>query len=565
MKRLIPLLLILCLLAACTSNPASPADSSDPSNEPSPSPTPLRTVDLSGITFSEGIQLDQLGYRPGDPKKAVLPENTTDFQIVRTSDGVVLFEENTSDPAYSEASDELVRIADFTVLSEPGEYVLVAGDSRSYPFLIGDNPYGGLRKATLDFLHTQKCGVDLDAGLWSHPACHTGIAVVLDKDGEETGEEKDVSGGWHDAGDYGRYIVPAAQTVAQLLLGYELAQNPDPDVLDAVWFELEWMLKMQDEASGGVYHKVSCKGFNALDQMPDKETGQLVLTPISATATADFAAAMALASRFYPEVKDLLLDAASRAWQWCLDNPNVPGFTNPRGVRTGEYGDGNSNDERFWAACELFAATGDETIHTYIKNADLSTGLGWVNMGTYGLAAYLLHAGDKADAGLTQKMKDLLISEAKGILNRSKYDPYGISLGIKYSWGSNMAVSNNAMTLLLAGLFDDDEQYRETALEHMHYLVGKNALNKCYISGFGHDPMMNPHHRPSVAVGQAVPGMVAGGPNIGNTGGDNTLGNYREGLPPMKCYIDDKESFASNEIAIYWNSSVYFVLAVLGL
>ncbi|MDR0293699.1 MAG: glycoside hydrolase family 9 protein, partial [Oscillospiraceae bacterium] len=428
----------------------------------------------------------------------------------------------------------------------------------------GESPYGGRRKAVLDFFHYQKCGVDLEAGVWSHPACHTSAAAVIDASGAETGEEKDVSGGWHDAGDYGRYIVPAAQAVAQLLLGYEFSSGLDPEVLDVVWFEIEWMLKMQDEATGGVYHKVSCRNFDGLDEMPQNETGQLVICPVSATATADFAASMALASRFYPAQKDALMAAAVRAWEWCEQNPDAPGFRNPSRVGTGEYGDGSSKDERFWAACELFAATGEEKYHDYIKSADLFSGLGWNNMGTYGLTAYLFHAGDRADGDLTSRMEDKLRSACKGIMEKYQDDPYGVSLGANYGWGSNMEVGNNAMTLLLGSLlFDDAPGYAQAALEHMHYLLGKNALSKSYISGFGSDPMENPHHRPSVSMKQAVPGMVSGGPNMSLQ--DNAVKKACEGQPPAMCYIDHIDSYSSNEITIYWNSPVYFVLAVLGL
>ncbi|MCL1806578.1 MAG: glycoside hydrolase family 9 protein [Oscillospiraceae bacterium] len=508
------------------------------------------------------IRADQLGYRPDDPKQSVLPQTASAFELIRISDDTVVFGGNADKPVFCEGSGETVRIAGFSDFTQPGEYRLQAGKEVSYPFIISNNPYGSLRKTVLDFFRLQQCGINLDAGVWSHPACHTDLAAVLDSSGSKTGVVKDVSGGWHDAGDYGRYIVPAAQTAAQLLLAYELAPRPDPDVLDVVWFELEWMLKMQDEASGGVYHKVSCRDFPPLDHMPEREDGELVLCPVSATATADFAATMALASRFYPGRRKVLMEAASRAWQWCLKHPDAPGFCNPPGVKTGEYGDEKSQDERFWAACALFAATGDETIHDYIKKAQLSTGLGWKKMGTYGLVSYLCHA--RGDAGLAGRMKEALSADAQKLLKQSKADPYGISLGTEYRWGSNMTVANNAMTLLLAGLFDQNAEYRHTALEHMHYLLGKNALGKCYISGFGSNPMQNPHHRPSVAAGKAQPGMVSGGPN-GGIHGDAILQKNCQGLPPMMCYADHAGSCASNEVAVYWNSPVYFILAFLDL
>ncbi len=570
MKKFALFLLVLCLLASCTSEPSAspeasppPADTESPSPE-EPSPSPLETVNLESIEMKESIQLDQLGYRPNDPKIAVLPETSADFQVVRVSDGAILLSADASDTIFSAASLEMVRLADFSEITEAGEYCVVTGAGKSHPFLIDENPYGDLRAAILEFFNYQRCGIAIDMGIWSHEACHTTLATVIDQNGAPTGETLDVTGGWHDAGDFGRYIVPAAQTVAQLLLGYELSPNPDEELLEITWYEVEWMLKMQDQATGGVYHKVSNKSFGPLPQSPEEETGEQVISPISATATADFAASMALASRFYPDHKDQLLDAAVRAWEWCVANPEYPGFRNPRNVSTGGYGDGYDGDERFWAACELFAATGEETYHDYIKSVDPHIGLGWADMGTFGLYAYLFKTGDNADPTVTEAMRSKLFAAAQDFMSSSELDPYGISLGTNYFWGSNMGIGNNAMTLLLANMLEPDQAYVNTALEHMHYLLGKNALNQSYISGYGEKPMMNPHHRPSVAVGQAVPGMVSGGPNA-NTGDDPKLNETRAGEPPMKAYIDHIDSYASNEITIYWNSPVYFVLAVLGL
>ena len=506
------------------------------------------------------IHVNQLGYRPGDPKKAVIPQSDTAFRVIRVPDETVAYNGIAGEAVYDAASMDTVRIADFSMLNEKGEYVLCSATERSYPFVIGDSPYTGLRTALLDMFDYQKCGIDLDCGLWSHPACHNSPARVYG-----TNEKKEVSGGWHDAGDYGRYVVPASMAVADLLLAHELSPNPAPELLETVWFEVEWMLKMQDAKTGGVYHKVSCSQFNELDEMPQSEHGELILSPISPTATADFAATMALASRFYPANKAVLLNAARRAWDWCAANPDAQDFKNPPDIRTGQYGDIGDKDERFWAACELFAATGEDRYHDAIKSGDVYAGLGWADMGTYGLVAYLDHAGDKACASLSRMMKDKLLSACKNMISQYENDPYGISLGTKYRWGSNLDVGNNAMTLLLGSrLTDDGAAYTEAALEHLHYLLGRNPLSQSYITGFGSNAPKHPHHRPSVAVGSAVPGMVVGGPNM-NTPRDLALKAHCEGLPPSKCYVDHKDSFASNEVAIYWNSTVYFLVAFLGL
>jgi len=521
------------------------------------------------------IHINQLGYRTNDPKKAVItvnpPNGGLDFNIVRVSDEEVVCSGTASEAVSDSASRDTVRIADFSNFTEAGKYTVCSGALRSFPFAIGDNPYAGLRAAVLEMLHYQKCGVDLECGLWSHPACHITPATIYGTD-----KKKDVSGGWHDAGDYGRYIVPAAKTIADLLWAYKLAANPDPGIPDIVWFEIEWMLKMQDEGSGGVYHKVSCESFNALDEMPQDEKSELFLSPISATATADFAASMAFASRFYPDHKDTLLNAARRAWNWCCAHPDTGGFTNPPGISTGIYGDDDSRDERFWAACALFAATGDETFHDYIKTCGLYAeecradvlfpfGLGWGNVEAYGLIEYLLHTDGKKDNSVTRRMKDKLLCFCNIIMKLYQNNPYGVSLGDVYRWGSNMVAANNAMMLILGSRFTADSQaYVESALEHFHYLLGRNPLSQSYITGFGSQASQNPHHRPSVAKSSAVPGMVVGGPCM-NVIRDPAINAHCPDAPPAKRYVDHKESFASNEVAIYWNSPVYFIMAVLGL
>ena len=508
------------------------------------------------------LHVNQLGYRTDDMKHAVVSEEYSTFEVKREDNGATVYRGNCTLAAYDAASEENVRIADFSGVMETGSYVLSAGTENSYPFFIGHNPYNGLREALLEMFNYQKCGVAIDAGKWSHPPCHTLPATIYG-----TNEKKDVSGGWHDAGDYGRYIVPAAMTVADLLLAYELSAEPEPKILDVTWFEIEWMLKMQCEKTGGVYHKVSCHNFNALDEHPHDEKGELIISPISLTATADFAATMALASRFYPSKKITLLEAAKRAWSWCEANLSAPGFVNPPDITTGQYGDTVSKDEIFWAACELFSATGDKKYQEVIEQSKTYTGLGWANMGTYGIAAYLSLAkrSELANKSEVASMKASLLLVCEGILKKHRKEPYGTSLGTSYRWGSNLDVANNAMTLLLYHhLAEETPQYATAAMEHMHYILGRNPLSQSYITGFGSLAPKHPHHRPSVAVGEAYPGMVVGGPNS-TTPRDKVLQSHCEGKPPAKFYIDHKDSFASNEIAIYWNSSVYFVASVLGM
>jgi len=508
------------------------------------------------------IHVGQLGYRPDDVKKAVLVTDDSAFEIRDAATGETVFSGTASEQAHSAAADETVRVADFSELTAAGRYIIRNSEGESYPFDIHANPYTDVTRAVLDMLNYQMCGVAVDAGIWSYGACHLSDAVIYGTD-----KTKDVSGGWHDAGDYGRYVSPAAKAVTDFLLAHQLAPNPAPDLLDIVRYKLDWMLKMQDSETGGVYHKVSAANFCDVI-MPDEETAALYLSPISPTATGGFAASLAFASRVYrgsnPEYAGKLLSAAEKAWEWLIQNPMYKAFRNPDDITTGEYYDISSRDERLWAACELYSATGKDIYHDYILNELLlNPGLGWAGTGHYASIAYVLMPTDATDSAQRERMAESLLNACEDIMNLYSEDPYMISLGVEYPWGSNMHVANNAVLLLIGDMLRPNPVYAEAAMEHVHYLLGRNALSQSYITGFGSRPPERPYHRPSKVAGSAAPGMVAGGPN--GQLEDPFVATMLKGLPPAKCYADSENSYSTNEVTIYWNSPVYLLLTLLGL
>jgi endoglucanase len=124
------------------------------------------------------IRINQLGYRPNDLKKAVIPPDDSVFSILSISDDTVVYSGTASDPFTDAASKDTVRTADFSVFTKIGKYAIFTAGKRSYPFVINDNPYTGLRIALLEMFNYQKCGVDLKSGLWSQPACNTSLATI---------------------------------------------------------------------------------------------------------------------------------------------------------------------------------------------------------------------------------------------------------------------------------------------------------------------------------------------------------------------------------------------------
>ena len=408
-------------------------------------------------------------------------------------------------------------------------------------------------------------------GAFSHPACHTTPARVF-----HTDTFLQVSGGWHDAGDYGRYVVPACKAVADLLLAFRAAPeafgddwdipesgNGVADLLDEVRFELEWLLKMQRD-DGGVYHKVTCAYFPDITATPQDETADLFLFPVSTAATGDFSAIMAMAAPLYESIDRTFakkcLRASVNAYEFLKHSKSLP-FHNPAGVVTGEYGDESDVDERYFAACALYQATGQAyylTDASALYRAGRSSDFGWADVAGYGNA--LLYFGPRVceDDILAGRIRVDLLATAERICERTEQSPLGISI-TEFLWGSNMYLLNDTMTLLMANDIQENERYLAAARSHLDYILGNNPLGVNFITGVSESSPKHPHHRPSAAAGTAMPGMLVGGPDEGFH--DLAAKTLLAGKPAAERYLDSVESYSTNETAIYWNSVLIYVLA----
>ena len=515
------------------------------------------------------VKVNQIGYATNDTKTVIfsdLDEDDTTFEVVNVDTNKAVYDGKISERKLNVTADEWNNNADFTEVKDKGTYKIVTGKGEeSYPFVIGDNVYDDTFKSLVKMLYLQRCGMELtsdQAGDFAHPACHTTQATVYG-----TSKKVDVSGGWHDAGDYGRYVVSGAKAVADLLLAYEKQGGKDEDLINEARYELDWLLKMQD-SSGGVYHKVTCKVFPET-VMPQDETDELILAPISNTATGDFAAVMALASRIYTEYGNdktyakTCVDAAKKAWSYLEKNKDAEGFKNPDDIVTGEYPDGRDTDEYFWAAAELYKTTGEDTYKTalseYVSDTANLTGLGWASVGAYGSYAVLTNDKLKTDStNLVKDVRNAIVAAADEAVTASAKNGYQINKDRKYEWGSNMGIANTGMLLLMANDISPKKEYVTYAKQHLHYLLGVNPTGYCFVTGAGTVSPEHPHHRPSEVLEKCMPGMLVGGP-------DNNMDDpYAKAVflntAPAKCYADNAQSYSTNEVTIYWNSPLIYLM-----
>jgi endoglucanase len=138
--------------------------------------------------------------------------------------------------------------------------------------------------------------------------------------------------------------------------------------------------------------------------------------------------------------------------------------------------------------------------------------------------------------------------------------PYAPPEGI-YDWGSTHLVLQNALVLAAAYDLSGDEKYRSGALEAMDYVLGRNALNLSYVTGYGTVFSQNQHsrwfaHQANADLPHPPKGSLAGGPNSSIQDPVAQALFAAKGCAPQMCYVDDIESWSTNEITINWNAAL---------
>ncbi|MGE5787526.1 MAG: glycoside hydrolase family 9 protein, partial [Myxococcales bacterium] len=512
---------------------------------------------------------------------------------------------------------EPVHVIDFTSFSKPGRgYSLKVGSDKSFPFDIDDELYHQLKYDALHYFYHNRSGIEIKlpyAGeqKWARPAGHlTSDRAVGCAPDAACDYQLDVTGGWYDAGDHGKYVVNGGITVWTLLnlwertkfLGSSLADFADgklnipentnrvPDLLDEVRWELDWMMRMQvpdgKPKAGMVHHKVHDANWTALGIAPHEaeKKMQRFLRPPSTAATLNLAANGAQCGRVFRGVDDAFaqrcLVAAEKAWVAARANPAVYALASDTNGG-GPYDDKDVSDDFYWAAAELWVTTRKDQYKRivqaspYHKNFRMTAGnstasMTWGETDTLGKISMAI-VPQAADAATLGRMRMQVVEAADEYLKIISATGYSVPFKGEpdgaYPWGSNSFVINNAIVLALAFDFTGQKKYFDGALEAMGYLLGRNPLGQSYVSGYGSKPLQWPHHRfwafqVDKRFPPAPPGCLSGGPNSGLQDPYAQAAGLK-GCAPQKCFVDHSEAWSTNEITINWNAPLAWVSAFL--
>nr|WP_306207240.1 glycoside hydrolase family 9 protein [Actinoplanes sp. RD1] len=537
------------------------------------------------------VRVNQVGYLPGGPQRATLvTDSTTPLPWeVRTAAGRVAARGTSTPRGVDVSSGENVHTIDMGSLKAGAGYTLTADGDTSRPFDVGKRIYDQLRTDALKFFYTQRSGIAIDDTLrpgYGRPAGHVDVAPNRG-DGAVPCQPGvcdytlDVRGGWYDAGDHGKYVVNGGISTWQVLSAYERnhvttalsipeSGNRIPDVLDEARWELDFLLRMQVPAgqpyAGLVHHKIHDAAWTGLPLLPHLDPQQRELHPVSTAATLNLAATAAQAARVYrrfdPAFAARALSAARTAFAAAEAHPALLAPESD-GVGGGAYNDTDVRDDFTWAAAELYLTTGDNSYARWIELPEFGPGaFDWARTGVAGLLdlAVLPNKLPQRPA-----IRAAVLRGADQYLAVQRQHPYGIPYAPannSWDWGSNSVILNNTVVLATAYDLTGRAQYRDAVLEAMDAMLGRNALNQSYVTGYGEVSSHRQHSRwYARQLDPALPdppvGSLAGGPNSSIQ--DPYAQSKLTGCVGQFCYIDDIQSWSTNELTINWNSALAWV------
>lgn len=580
----------------------------------------------AGASDSKAVFVNQVGFAPDARKIAIVETDSDtplDWALYDETDSVVATGKTVPMGFSARAERSLHRIDFSDYQTEGQDYLLGVGTTISPDFDIKKGLYSEIAREAGRYFYHNRAGEPILADhvgeRHARGAGHTNEIVTCfsGRDMWKTrwrgcDYELDVTGGWYDAGDHGKYVVNAGISTWTLLDAYEYfgticadgclnipeSGNGLSDILDEARDNIEWMLSMQVpqgekvwvaigqqaegeplettriDGGGLVHHKVTDEKW-AGKVRPDENDSKRYLYPPSTGATLNLAAVAARCARVWAQLDPTFAGrcrtASERAAKALVppsepslpdqefgfpDYPIIYAYNNFDGG--GPYGDHNLDDGFYWAQAELTASGIKGTALTKATDAIGPLAVPSFN-NNWALGTLSHFEGPSRD-----RHKASLIRFADKLLLETDSEPLHIPFSSDvYDWGSNGALANRGMVLGHAYLATGERKYRDAVVDLMDYFLGRNPLGISYISGFGDRPFRNPHHRhwaQSVRGGAPLPppGVLSGGPNNSNMS-DPVAKTMVGTCAAQTCWRDDWDAWTQNEVTINWNAPLFWM------
>lgn len=531
----------------------------------------LLTVPFININSAESvfIRVNQVGFLPGDIKTAVVISegelSGQEFQVLTKEDKKPVFSGRLPAALGGEGKFKNSYIIDFSALKKPGRYLIECRGARSLPFSVGSNIYNGIADSLLMFFKVQRCGY---TDPFLHKVCHIADATALIPGGQKA--KHDVTGGWHDAGDYIKFFNTTAFSTYMLLFSYEFDPlkfgfdtngNKVPDILEEAKIGLDWLLRSRLAGNSFIIQVQDLRDHEQGWRLPedDKLTfDRPAFVGGGKNSAGIFSAVMALASRIwkeklhYDEFADRCLKEALTGYSEANRMPEVDKSG------TGMYLDSKYEGKMALGAIELYESTKDER---YLKDAAYYAGKAqsdyWWSWGDMNSIA------DYKIAKYRPEIKDYLLNNLKNFNDIKNKNVFGEAASD--NWGSNTALMGAALQAILWKSLTGKGSFDSLMVFERDYILGKNQWGVSFIYNIGSVFSKNFHSQVGFLRKGYLPGAVAAGPiSRKKLEAFKISFPYRDPFRDFQTdsavYQDLKEDYVTNEPSISTNVTALFLM-----
>lgn len=538
-------------------------------------------------TVSKFLVVDQFGYRTNAQEKIAVIRNpvtgfdsgdsfspgTTYALVNATNDSQVYTSEITAwnngeeDPS----SGDKTWWFDFGSVTTDGEYYVLdlTNNVKSYNFEIRNDIYNEVLKHAVRTFYYQRVGFAKEMPYaefgWTDGASH--IGPLQDKQcrsydkPNDASTERDLSGGWYDAGDYNKYTTWTANYIYEMVQAYDESPtswtddydlpesgNGVADILDEAKWGMDHLLKLQ-KTDGSMISVVD----ESHASPPSSATGQSLYGAVNTSSTLASAGAFAYGAKVFRAIgmsdyANTLENAAESAWNWADANPDVIWRNNDEAFSSKGIGSGQQEVDDYGrfsykmrASVHLNEITNNDTYKTYFESnyQDLHL-FTWTYAYPYEVQQQetllyyttLDNATSTVKTNILNRYKTAMEGENNLPNLEGETDSYGAHMD-SYTWGSNGIKAQKGNMFFAHAMYLPNNADSSLAIKgaerYIHYIHGINPLNIVYLTNMGNYGAENSadqiYHtwfhdgsslwdQVGVSTYGPAPGFVPGGPNV---------------------------------------------------
>lgn len=512
------------------------------------------------------IRLNQIGFRPEELKTAIIlsktPFETKTFRIKKSEDESEVFSDSIISLS-TKLNEEIpfVALINFTSLNSNGEYFIEYENIKSYRFRIDESVFNTVRDSLSLFFKVQRCG---PTNPLLHKVCHLQDATKVI--GYSDSSSIDLTGGWHDAGDYIKFLYTTAFTTYMLLFSYEfdpqkfsfdLDNDSVSDILQEARVGLDFLLRCNFADDAFITQVQDDRDHSVGWRLPENDTltfDRPAFVKMNESQIGIYSAALAIASRIWKnkfldyEFSKNCLDVSKKIFQLRY---KITDFIDDEKY----YSQTEFDSKLALGALEIYKTSDEKNYLTialeYGNNINENYWWSWGNFNA--LIYYKLSEFDDEFIFKLKKQLDYYKTKSENVL---------FSLAHHYNWGTNHSLAGVVLSAILYKQLTGSDDFDNLALLNRDFILGRNPWGKSFITNVGTDFPKKVHHQIAFFNNGNIPGALVSGPapdslftKFNFTIPDNDLKIFNTSA----IYSDDLQNFLTNEPTISSNATALFI------